>query len=89
MSSFQTPSVGRIVHFYTTDKSAQSNGQGEGPYAAIIVQVGMSSAEGRETMCNLYIFAYDQSRYEGSVTEKSQRREDEDPNRWWEWPPRT
>jgi len=32
------PTVGRTVHFYTKDKSKHFNGQGEGPYAAVVTQ---------------------------------------------------
>ena len=84
--SFQKPSVGRIVHFFTKDTAKQFNGQGEGPYAAIITQGPFGNSE---TMCNLQVFSHNGVHLEGSVTEKSDRRDGEDPGRWWEWPPRT
>lgn len=81
------PTVGRIVHFYTKDVSKQSNGQGEGPYPAIVLQVGFSSGD-YDTMSNLRVMTYDGDYVEGSVSEKSKAEKIGDTFRYWEWPPR-
>lgn len=75
-----TPTVGRIVHFYTRNKSQHFNGGGEGPYAAMVVQTWGGP------FVNLKVFPsmgapYDQ----GSVKEKGA---EENQTMWWEWPPR-
>lgn len=81
------PSIGRIVHFYTTDATKHSNGQGNGPYPAIITQIFAGGAQG----CNLKVFPPFGAPYdEGSCPQIAVQAES-DPNqqsRWWTWPPR-
>lgn len=77
------PTVGRIVHFYTTVPDLQSNGAGEGPYAAIITQV---FANGEDAYANLKVFRPFGSDLDvGSVRHKDF---DGDTGRCWVWPPR-
>lgn len=75
------PTVGHVVHFYTGDPSKQANGQGEGPYAALVTQVFPDGP-----YVNLKVFApFGEDRDEGSVTHL------DDANgcsRYWIWPPR-
>lgn len=74
-------SVGRIVHFYTADKSKHCNGVNEGPYSAIVTQ---TFPDGK--MCNLKVFPPFRTPYdEGSVSEHDPVH---DPSRYWCWPPR-
>ncbi|MBG0809855.1 hypothetical protein IY145_10735 [Methylosinus sp. H3A] len=77
------PTVGRIVHFYTENPSGQTNGVGEGPYAAIITQV---FSDGMDAYVNLKVFRP----YGGNVDEGSVRHKDFATNegRCWVWPPR-
>lgn len=89
------PTVGRIVHFYSdAQKSNPSgnpswdgrghNGQGAGPYAAIVGQV----FDGAD-YANLFVFdpfAGGLGHWEGSVSEWNG--EDDKPARYWVWPPR-
>jgi hypothetical protein len=95
------PTVGRIVHFYSTNWGAQScspactgpgyNGVGEGPYAAIITQVFEGTGEYAERpYCNLMVFAPFSGSGPmdcGSVREKGPEH-DETGGCWWTWPPR-
>ncbi len=81
------PTVGRIVHFYTKDVSKHSNGQGDGPYPAIVLQTGFSHGD-YDSMSNLHVLSYGGSYVEGSVSEKSKAEKIGDTQRWWEWPPR-
>jgi hypothetical protein len=78
----QVPSVGRIVHFYTT---ARGNILGErlGPYAAIIVE----AIEGNpDQAVNLVVMStWCATKVETSVP---RRKNDVDEQlMWWEWPP--
>jgi hypothetical protein len=76
------PSVGRIVLFYTPDKSKHSNGIGNGPYPAIITQV--VSAE--QNIVNLKIFPpFKAPMDDGSVPLYDSV---SSPERCWKWPPR-
>lgn len=76
------PTVGRVVHFYTTDTSKHFNGQGEGPYPALITQVWSGS------MANLKVFHYGGEYDEGSVSERADAAAVGDTGRFWIWPPR-
>lgn len=83
--------VGRIVHFYDRSLAAMPptavierdgkriylNGQGAGPYAAIVVQAMPGYA-------NLRVMAYGGDWIAGSVAFKGEG----DGGQWWEWPPR-
>lgn len=81
------PTVGRIVHFYTADQAKQSNGQGNGPYPAIVTQVFAPGTTGQ--MCNLKVFPPFKSPYdEGSVHTRQHAEEMNYGVRYWEWPPR-
>lgn len=73
------PSVGRIVHFYTDDKTKHFNGQGAGPYPAIVTQVWT------DDMVNLKVLHWGGTYDEGSV---SSHAGDPMGKRYWEWPPR-
>lgn len=76
-----TPTVGRIVHFYTKDTTKQTNGNGEGPYAAIVTQT-----IGDGPYINLKVFPpFSPAHDEGSVSEQGTLVNQQ---RWWEWPPR-
>ncbi|MBY6244133.1 hypothetical protein [Methylosinus sp. Sm6] len=78
-----TPTVGRIVHFYTSNRGVQSNGVGDGPYAAIITQV---FGDGDDAYSNLKVFyPFGEIRDEGSVQNKDFSAT---PDRYWVWPPR-
>lgn len=83
----QRPSVGRIVHFYSqrvadrdpTRAGFGLNGQGEGPYPAIVLQVTPNGQ-----YVNLHVMGWGDAWDEGSVSgDKTQS-----PTRYWEWPPR-
>lgn len=75
------PTVGRIVHFYTTIIKKQWNGVEQGPYAAIITQV---NADGS---VNLDIFPVCHIMPRGLETGIE---EGEKAGRvcWWVWPPK-
>ena len=76
------PTVGRIVHFFTSDKSKHSNGLANGPYAAIVTQV----FPGQNKAANLKVFPPFKTPYdEGSVALHDPVH---DPERYWCWPPR-
>lgn len=91
----QKLTVGRIVHFYnevlvgretkgaTYGQDIALNGQGAGPYAAVVVQT-FENKDGHVTHANLSILAYGGSWTEGSVSEKSENCS----ARYWEYPPR-
>lgn len=73
------PSVGRIVHFYTLDRSKHANGVDNGPYPAIVTQVGGNG------QCNLKVLPPFRPNYdEGSVPEYDPIQA---PERYWQWPP--
>lgn len=71
--------VGRIVHFYDRNKSADANNNiGQGPYAAIVSQVFSPSC------ANLLIVGYAGVVWgESSVLEQT-----EGATKYWCWPPR-
>lgn len=73
----QKPSVGRIVHFYTEDTSKHFNGQGIGPYPAIVTQC----LDG--PYVNLKVLHWGGVYDEGSVSHK-----DDCLGRYWAWPER-
>jgi hypothetical protein len=85
----QKPSVGRIVHFYVSAPELQSNGVGDGPYAAIITQVfarDPSGAADIDSYVNLKVFMpFGEVRDHGSVRHKDF---DGDTGRYWVWPER-
>ncbi len=91
MSQGQKPSVGRIVHFYSDavrpppgSASPGFNGQGKGPYPAIITQV-FPDANGDIMYANMKVFPPFAPPFdEGSVSEG----EEKCPGRYWVWPPR-
>lgn len=77
-------SVGRIVHFYTKNVSRHFNGQGEGPYVAVITQVLEDGP-----YSNLKVFPpFGEPYDEGSVTYDPAGRDSIEPGRCWCWPPR-
>ncbi len=81
MEGMPVPSVGRIVHFYTRDSSKQFNGQGEGPYPAVVTQV----FGGEPLMANLKVLPGFGDPYDaGSVPYKVYAH---GYVYWWEWPP--
>jgi hypothetical protein len=75
----EQPTVGRIVHFYTTDTSKHFNGQGAGPYPAIVLQTF------GDKYINLKVLHWGGDYDEGSVSHL-----DDMPNnyRYWVWPSR-
>lgn len=88
----QQASVGRIVHFYdhglrgahmkrTLGGAADLNGQGEGPYPALVLQV--MGPEGQYV--NLLVHGWGGDWREGMVEQKSG---DSTLLRYWEFPPR-
>lgn len=81
------PSVGRTVHFFTTDPAKQFNGQGAGPYPAVVLQV-FSTDPAHDTMANLKVSHWGGSYDEGSVYEHMQGRLNGCFASWWVWPPR-
>ncbi len=81
------PTVGRIVHFYTEDPAKHFNGQGTGPYPAIVAQVFYNDSE-RDTMANLKVLHWGGTYDEGSVYEKEQGVVQGHTHRYWVWPPR-
>lgn len=83
MSIFQGLSVGRIVHYFTNDASKHSNGQGIGPYPAMVLQTFGDGAMG-----NLKVWTYDGGFVASSVSEKTQALKNGN-NQWYEWPART
>jgi hypothetical protein len=71
----EKPTVGQIVHFYTRDGASQHNGQGAGPYPAIVTQVF-----GDDGMANLKVLpGFAPVRDEGLVQPKGKS-----DTRWWE-----
>jgi len=74
--------IGAIVHFYTLDPARQFNGNGPGPYPAIVTQTW-----GSDVMANLKVLPGFGAVYDcGSVHHKDV------PERapladYWEWPP--
>ena len=84
----QIPTVGRIVHFYTDDSAKQFNGQGRGPYAAIVVQLPPAApSPNLDLLVNLYVFACASGSHEEySVPHKAFETLPADLQRHWEWP---
>lgn len=89
-------SVGRIVHLHSTTIAARGaagggiNGQGAGPYAAIITQI-FTNAEGEVTYCNLTAFPpFADVEVFGSVPEKGSAFDmsNDETCHYWCWPPR-
>lgn len=85
MTDTPKPTVGRVVHFYSTALANQStfngihlNGQGAGPYPALVIQ------DFNGPYVNLLVHAWGGDWREGSVSEKS----DVSNQRYWVWPPR-
>lgn len=86
------PTVGRIVHFYSTAIANKNptapgyglNGQGAGPYPAIVTQVF------GEPYVNLKVLGWGEAAWdEGSVSPKAPVAEGrEEQSRYWIWPPR-
>jgi hypothetical protein len=85
MPNATKPTVGRIVHFYHTALAGKAehkdiglNGQGAGPYPAMIIQ-GFDGP-----YVNLLVHAWGGDWREGSVSEKNET----NTSRYWVWPPR-
>jgi len=80
------PTIGRIVHFFTKDKQRQCNGQGEGPYPAIVLQTFSGS------MANLKVMTYNGDYVVGSAMHYHEAADkvpvDDEPYQYWVWPPR-
>lgn len=77
------PTVGRIVHFYSSQPADQANSAGNGPYAAIITQVWS------DTCVNLVVFGGDGSvKCFTSVTDHLPEDVANMQGRAWQWPPR-
>ncbi|TIV70556.1 MAG: hypothetical protein E5V89_14120 [Mesorhizobium sp.] len=76
------PSVGQIVHFYTMEPAKHFNGQGAGPYVAIITQVFEGSPYSNLKVLPPFAAPYD----EGSVIYEPSCVIDH--GCCWCWPPR-
>lgn len=76
----QELSVGRIVHFYTPDRSKQCNGVEMGPYPAVITQVTGPDS------CNLKILPPFRAPYDEGMVPMYDAVQSTD--RYWKWPPR-
>ena len=80
--------IGDIVYFWTQNTAQHSNGQGSGPYAAMVTQIFFDS--GREGYINLKVFPPFRPPYdEGSVPRlKTDSEKDTQPlpPRWWAVP---
>lgn len=72
------PSVGRIVHFHTTEKACQSNGCADGPYPAVITRVWS------DTCVNLKVLPDCAEPFDAT----SVCLDDIDCSSRWTWPPR-
>lgn len=86
------PSVGRIVHFYDSERPGEFNNIGKGPYAAIVVQVWKDQAKGPGSgevllECGLYVLSDQGGQNHFKVVHASQREETR-ARRYWEWPKR-
>lgn len=81
ISSLNLPSVGRIVHYFTTNKFRHLNGVNEGPYAAMVTQVFPNGVVNLKIFCPLQA-AYDESSVHEQDTAGKQ-------DKYWMWPPRT
>lgn len=80
------PTVGRIVHFYNPGGPSY-NGQGAGPYAAIVTQT-FPDADGTVRYANLKLFLpFSAIIDHGSVPEKDTQFHHPG-GCYWEWPPR-
>lgn len=77
------PSVGRIVHFFTRTPARQFNGQGEGPYPAIVAQVWDGP------YVNLKVLPSMGEPWDaGSVSPGHAVDKTAEHACWWEWPPK-
>lgn len=79
------PNVGDMVHFYTTEPTRHSNGQKEGPYAALVLQAWNGP------YVNLFVIPpFGEPYHEGSVSHRDDMfklvKGTNLPARWWEWP---
>jgi hypothetical protein len=83
--------VGRIVHFYSAaiankDPSRPGyglNGQGAGPYAAVVIQIS------GDQYINLKVLGWGVDAWdEGSVSYQDLDAEGQEHSRFWTWPPR-
>lgn len=83
-----SPTVGRIVHYYTADPVHHFNGQGDGPYPAIVMQCFNKTNSDHDTMANLKVLHWGGSYDAGSVYEKEQATAHGHTGSWWVWPPR-
>jgi len=95
MSEVQKPSVGRVVHFYSTSVDSRGgegshggfNGVGAGPYLAHVTQT-FEDADGNPTYANLYVIPpFGDPFHQGSVPMKGSEF-DCDGTLYWEWPAR-
>lgn len=72
--------VGRMVHFFTPDRSKQCNGVEVGPYSAVVTQVtGLDS-------CNLKVFPPFRAPFDEGMVPMFDPVQASD--RYWIWPPR-
>lgn len=76
-------SVGRIVHLYTNVPGKQFNGQGAGPYAALVVQTFPDSP-----YVNLQVFPPCDEPYAVGSVAHAQLALERGYGTYWEWPPR-
>lgn len=91
------PTVGRVVHYYAPNWAERAcnpgsagpgyNGQGAGPYAAVVTQV-FANADGSVNYANLKVLVPFAAPVDiGSVPEEGSTFHHE-PGNYWVWPPR-
>jgi hypothetical protein len=85
-AAFVNPTIGRIVHFYTTETTEQLNPSVEGPYAALVVDVG--DIGGESGTATLKIMTRHGDLLAENVAEKGYATLNKQ-LRFWVWPPRT
>jgi hypothetical protein len=87
MSSNQKPTVGRTVHYYGEPNSKEE--AHSGPFAALIVAVGETPAEGQPQTVSLAVFFPSSGRPPGEEHQKTGVKQSAEPTKHhWCWPPR-
>jgi len=78
------PTVGRVVHFFTSDPTKNFNNGGNGPYAAIVTQFFPTGE-----FANLKVFPPFALPYDvGSVHEGDLNPDVPNDSNYWTWPPK-
>lgn len=80
------PGIGRMVHYFDTERPHEFNSMGKGPYAAIVIQVWGEDKPTLDVGLKVITPAGDFTlRLIGHKTLAEQRKE----HRYWVWPGRT